>query len=204
MPDLRRFLTRAGEDYARNRGATDRLCAGRSMLHPHPQGQAWFMSAMRESLAWHCLGDADLALACLQADLPPRALKHWPDLDRIPQLQPQNHCPDGRPRELRRWARVVENCLCDLGWSLPARRNLAGKPEELQWIRQAFPTACCQYGNWHLPRVVQRRSGRLFSPCYRSQSLLSIDWPAHSGPAEMKPCPCGRGVNYLSAAFTTI
>ena len=204
MPELRRFLTRAREDYARNRGATDRLCAWRSTLHPHPQGQAWFMSAMRESIAWHCLGDPALARACLEADLPPRALKYWHDLDRIPPNQPQQHNPLGKPRELRRWARVVENCLCDLGWSKPARRNLAGKPEELKWLQQAFLTACCPHGNWHLPRVVQRRSRRLFSPCYRSQSLVSLDLPQDSSPAELEPCPCGRGVNYLSAEFTTI
>lgn len=173
MPDFGRFLTRAGEDYQKYRGSTDRLCAARAMLSPHPRLQAFFMAAMREALAWHCLHHPELARACWQADCWPRGLRHWEDLERLPRVESLVHSPQQLPRDLRRWTRVLENSLADLGWSRPRRRCLWARPDCLHWHEGDFPMFEDESGQCRWPRVVRLQAGRLFCPVYRSRSLLS-------------------------------
>lgn len=189
MPELRRFLTRAGEARQRCRGAIDQLCAGRQQLSRHPHLQDSFMAAMREALAWHCLSDPRWAEACFECGCEPRSLRFYRDLTRLPRLDEQVHSPDREARDLRRWSRVADGVLCDLGWSRPRRRRPAGEvPLRLSTAPLAVWGRCAE-GHWHLPRVVRVEGDRAFTPCFASRSLLW--WPAEKS-MKQGLCSCGR------------
>lgn len=179
MPELRRYRARAGSLLARERGATDQLCAGHQQLSPHRHLQDLFMAAMREAVCWHILKDDELARACLQAELHPNSLRNYTDLDRIPVWQARLHSPSREKRDVRRWDRVLRHSLCDLGWSEPRRRRTRPSQEQLR----------CSAGHWHLPRVLRWQGERLFTPCYCSCSHLS--WTAQTSLSQ-GICPCGR------------
>ena len=207
MPELRRFLTRAGEEWQRSRGSIDQLCAGRQQLSPHPHHQDWFMGAMRESLAWHCLRDAKLAQECLESDCEPRALRFYRDLGRIPHNPVVHHSPQHRGRDLRRLTKVALNSLCDLGWSRPRRRTWNQVTETLPFGTQyreeteLHLLARCAQGHWHLPRVVQLWEDRYFTPCFASCSLLW--WSGLNGSVvEPNPCSCGRRSPWQTTLLT--
>lgn len=179
MPELRRYLTRARELLTREKGATDQLCAGHQQLSPHRHLQDLFMAAMRETLCWHLLHDPSLAQTCLEQELHPNQLQRYEDLIQLPKGPGVLHTPQRQNRDRRRWARVATNSLCDLGWSLPARRNHQPLAEDFR----------CPAGHWHLPRVLRWQSDRLFTPCYNSKSLLS--WATET-PLNQGTCSCGR------------
>lgn len=187
MPELRRFLTRAGEERQRCRGAIDQLCAGRQQLSRHPHLQSSFMAAMREALAWHCLNDERLAAACLEADCEPRALRFYPDLSRLPRVEERLHSPQLESRDLRRWSKVAEGALSDLGWS---RRRRPGPDAPLRAALGEIFWARCELGRWHLPRVIRWQGDRTFTPCYASRSLFW--WPAPEKSMKQGQCDCGR------------
>jgi hypothetical protein len=179
MPDIRRYRTRAGSLLMRERGATDQLCAGHQQLSPHRHLQDLFMAAMREALCWHILRDEGLAQACLESELNPNGLRNYVDLERIPSRQALLHTPAREKRDRRRWDRVRRHSLCDLGWSLPRRRDAHPSQEQLR----------CSAGHWHLPRVLHSQGERLFTPCYSSCSKLS--WATQSL-INQGVCSCGR------------
>jgi len=179
MPELRRYLTRASELLVRVKGATDQLCAGHQQLSPHRHLQELFMAAMRESLCWHLLHDPGLAQTCLEGGIRPNQLRRYEDLAQIPEGSGILHTPQRQKRDRRRWAQVFSHSLCDLGWSVPARRNHQPVAEDFR----------CSAGHWHLPRVVRWQSERLFTPCYNSTSLLS--WTTETA-LNQGICPCGR------------
>ena len=179
MPDLRRYRTRAGSLWARQRGATDQLCAGHQQFSPHRHLQDMFMAAMREAVCWHILRDDGLARACLENGLNPNGLRNYADLEQIPGLPPLTHTPDAEKRDRRRWDRVLRHGLCDLGWSKGRRRQT--QPCEYQ--------LACSAGHWHLPRVLRWQGERFFSPCYSSCSRLC--WPVET-PLDQGVCACGR------------
>jgi hypothetical protein len=179
MPDLRRYRARAGTVLARERGATDQLCAGHQQFSPHRHLQDMFMAAMREGLCWHILRDDGLAQACLEQALNPNSLRTYEDLERIPDWAPQTHSPAREKRDRRRWDRVMRHSLCDLGWSKPRRRQADPCEDELR----------CSAGHWHLPRVVRWQANRLFTPCYSSCSQLS--WTVQNE-LQQGCCECGR------------
>lgn len=188
MPEFRRFLTRAGEVYAEFRGSTDRLCSQRQMLHWPPRQQTSFMEAMREELAWVCLHSESSARHCWQSGVGPAQLRHYEDLQRLPDCEP--FTGDAR-RETRRWDRVSRNCLADLGWSTPRRRALARMPDELAWFAQRLLVGRCSHGNWHWPRVCLPWKGRVYCPLLRSSGQLWV--PLSEEIRAPQPCPCGRG-----------
>lgn len=192
MPDFARFLTRVREDLSRFRGSTDRLCADRQMLHPLPRGQAAFVEAMREELAWHCLHFPEVAQVCWEAACLPRKLVTYRDLSRIPEYAARDG-GDAR-RERRRWDIVARNSLADLGWSRLRRRALDGVPDELGTWHGRVVVGRCREGNWHWPRLVRVVGQRVFSPCLRGGSRVWV--PAPAEPAQT-PCPCGRGKQYV-------
>ncbi|MBX3166272.1 MAG: hypothetical protein KF760_02625 [Candidatus Eremiobacteraeota bacterium] len=179
MPDLRRYRARAGSLLARERGATDQLCAGHQQFSPHRHLQDMFMSAMREALCWHILRDDGLAELCLGSALNPNGLRNYTDLDRIPVWQARLHTPAREQRDRRRWDRVLRHSLCDLGWSEPRRRHAQPSQDQLR----------CSAGHWHLPRVLRWQGERLFTPCYCSCSNLS--WAAQTA-LHQGTCRCGR------------
>ncbi|MFN8607374.1 MAG: hypothetical protein U0931_07575 [Vulcanimicrobiota bacterium] len=179
MPELQRYLSRAGEVLARERGATDQLCAGHQQLSSHPHLQDLFMAAMRENLSWHILRDHQLARACLDLRVRLNQLRLYSHLEGLPVYAGQIHTPAGQKRDLRRWCQVWKHSLCDLGWSRPRRRNFS-------LLADLFR---CSAGHWHLPRVVHERAGRLFTPCYRSCS--SFAWSSATA-INQGICPCGR------------
>lgn len=179
MPDLRRYRARAGSLLARERGATDQLCAGHQQLSPHRHLQDLFMAAMREALCWHVLRDEELAQVCLASAINPNALRNYTDLERIPVWQARLHTPAREKRDRRRWDRVLRHSLCDLGWSEPRRRHARPSQDQLR----------CSSGHWHLPRVLRWQGERCFTPCYSSSSNLS--WTAYTK-LEQGICPCGR------------
>lgn len=192
MPEYSRFLTRVREDYSRFRGSTDRLCADRQMLHPHPQGQESFIEAMREELAWHCLKFPAVGDACWRADLLPRKLITVGHLSRIPEYPDE---PGGDPRrERRRWDVLARNCLADLGWSRPRRRAFAEIPDELGCWRGRVVVGRCREGAWHWPRLVRQVGSRVFSPCLRGGAQVWVVGPAE---VSVTPCACGRGNQYI-------
>jgi len=200
MPDLRRFLTRAGEEYSLRRGSTDRLCSHRRQLHRHPHQQGLFIDAMREALAWHCLQHRELAQACLEADCWPDKLRFMKDLDRLPQVPPLLHSPARVGRDVRRWNRVAHNLLCELGWSRPRRKAWkAGQATPLASALSTSPelalVARCSFNHWHWPQVVHCQGNRYFTPVYQSQSCLS--WPGHTN-LKQNPCPCGWAGPWMS------
>lgn len=178
MPDLRRFRTRAGEVYAAHKGAIDQLCAARQQLHPGPYPQEQFMAAMREALAWHILRQPEVVRICWEQECSPASLRRFEDLERIPGWKVEQHSPALQLRDLRRWQKVMENCLCDQGWAA-RRRHRA----------QTVESGRCQQGRWHLPRVVRAHQGRLFTPLFQSQSLL---WIPFEGENWLAHCDCGR------------
>jgi hypothetical protein len=179
MPDLRRYRSRVGEVLARERGATDQLCAGQQQLSRHPHLQDLFMAAMREALAWHILRDDRLARLCFEGELQLNQLRRYADLEYLPSYAGECHNPAGIKRDQRRWSRVWDHSLCDLGWSRPRRRHLV-------LSKDLF---ACSAGHWHLPRVLRWQAGRLFTPCYHSCSNLSwsIETLLNQG-----ICACGR------------
>lgn len=179
MPDLRRYRTRAGSLLARERGATDQLCAGHQQLSPHRHLQDLFMAAMRESLCWHVLRDEGLAGLLLEQQVHLNGLRNYPDLEQLPNWSATLHTPGREKRDHRRWDRVLRHSLCDLGLSKSARRQASWSQQELR----------CAAGHWHLPRVVRWQGDRLFSPCYSSTSSLS--WEAESA-LNQGLCACGR------------
>ncbi|MBS2040131.1 hypothetical protein JST97_34405 [bacterium] len=185
MPDLRRYRSRAGELLARERGATDQLCAAHNQLSPHRHLQDMFMAAMRESLSWHILRDESLARSCWENQLNLNQLRLYTDLEKIPTYTGRQHTPAGEKRDRRRWSRVWENALCDLGWSRPRRRHLQVAPELLR----------CSEGCFHLPRVLRWQSDRLFTPCYHSCSSLS--WKVETALIQ-GTCRCGRSGQWSS------
>lgn len=179
MPELRRFRSRAGELLARERGATDQLCAAHNQLSPHRHLQDMFMAAMREALSWHILRDDNLAQLCLDSQLSLNQLRTYADLEHIPVYDGRLHTPAGQKRERRRWAKVWQHSLCDLGWSSPRRRHLRLSPELLR----------CSAGHWHLPRVLRWQAGRLYTPC--SHSCSNFSWRLETS-LNHGLCPCGR------------
>lgn len=150
------------------------------------------MAAMREALAWHCLRDKELALACLQTNCPPRDLRFYVDLQRIPETQNQLHSPQHEARDLRRLSKVTDHTLCDLGWSRSRRRQPKGElPLEAHThdsVELPFVANCGQ-GNWHLPRAVRFEGQRCYTPCFASRSLLC--WPVKTM-FKQERCSCGR------------
>lgn len=179
MPDLRRYRTRARSLWARERGATDQLCAGHQQFSPHRHLQDLFMAAMREAVCWHILRDDGLAQACLESELNPNGLRNYADLELIPALAWLAHSPAAVKRDQRRWDRVLRHSLCDLGWSKGRRRQAEPSEQEL----------CCSAGHWHLPRVLRWQGGRFFTPCYSSCSKLC--WPVETA-LDQGVCACGR------------
>jgi hypothetical protein len=160
------------------------------------------MLAMRESLAWHCLRDPNLASVCLQARCAPRDLRFYPDLSRIPWAPDSVHSPQQETRDLRRLSKVASNTLCDLGWSRPRRRHpVRPDPLELpiQEPSESPLLARCSAGAWHLPRVIRWHNGRCYTPCFASRSLLS--WLALAAP-QPGLCRCGRGGQWFEDPFT--
>lgn len=185
MPDLNRYRSRAGELLARERGATDQLCAGHQQLSPHPHLQELFMASMREALSWHILRDDALARLCFQGGLRLNQLRRYADLEGLPVYVGECHSPAGKNRDQRRWSRVWDRSLCDLGWSRPRRRQVEISKDLL----------CCSAGYWHLPRVLRWQAGRLFTPCYRSYANLS--WSLETAPNQ-GICDCGRSGQWSS------
>lgn len=186
----RRFLTRAGEDSQRWQGALDRLCAWRLTLHPSAHPRLDFLDAMRESLAWQCLSHPAWARFHYDQGCLPRLLRQAADLDWLPAGGPH---PMPCPRQARRWQRLADGMLLDLGWSLPHRQKaLQGStlPECLGWLDGRHLLARCECQSWHWPRTARWRRGRLYSASLLDSGCLWLEVPAEA----LVDCSCGRGV----------
>jgi hypothetical protein len=187
MPNFERFCTLAGEELSRTRGSLDRLCGCGSPLKWPQRHQDPFMAAMREGLACAILAHPQWAEFCWKDDLAPRDFREFSDLQALPLQMPALPL---QLRHLRRWTKVAQNCLADLGLGRARRRGMSNWRPRLQ----AYPMlAQCRLGNWHLPRIWHWSPGHLWTPTFAGDTACHLKWDQES-----VACGCG----HRSPAFT--